>query len=67
MIDDDCRYAQIEKECLGIVFACDKVHQYIYGAKIPAQTDHKLLLGITKKSLSELIPRLQRLMLRIWR
>jgi len=57
--DAECRKAQIEKECLGIVFACEIFHEYIYGA---ADTDHKPLLRIIKKSLSEMT-----LMLRIRR
>ena len=67
MTDAECRYAQIEKECRGIVFACEKFHEYIYGAKRAAETDHKPLLGKIKKSLSEMTPRLQRPMLRIRR
>ena len=67
MTDAECRYAQIEKECLGIVFACEKFHEYIYGAKIAAETDHKPLVGIITKSLSDMTPRIQRLMLRIRR
>jgi len=56
MTDAGCRYTQIEKECLGMVFACEKFHEYIYGAKIAAETDHKPLMGINKKSLSKMTP-----------
>ncbi|XP_037871580.1 uncharacterized protein LOC119629540 [Bombyx mori] len=31
LTDTQQRYAQIEKEMLAIVFACEKFHQYIYG------------------------------------
>lgn len=27
----ECRYAQIEKECLELAFGCEKSHPYIYG------------------------------------
>ena len=27
----ECQYAQIEKECLSIVFACSRFNQYIHG------------------------------------
>ena len=27
----ECNYAQIEKELLAVVFACNKFHQYVYG------------------------------------
>jgi len=61
MTDAVCRYTQIEKECL------EKFHEYVYGAETSAETDHKPLLGIIKKSLSEMTPRLHRLMLGIRR
>uniref|UniRef100_A0A8D2J594 Gypsy retrotransposon integrase-like protein 1 n=1 Tax=Varanus komodoensis TaxID=61221 RepID=A0A8D2J594_VARKO len=45
-------YAQIEKECLNIVFACQHFHHYLYGRdKITAETDHKPLISIFKKPL----------------
>ena len=33
------RYAQIEKELLAIVFACDKFNQFIYGKTVQVETD----------------------------
>ena len=46
------RYAQIEKECLAIVFACEHFDQYIFGRDyITVQSDHKPLESIFKKSL----------------
>jgi len=67
MTDAGCRYAQMEKEYIGIVFACEKFHEYLYGAKIAKEADHKPPQGIIKKSLNEMTPILQRLMLRIQR
>ena len=59
-------YAQIEKELLSIVFACEKFHQYVYGQQtVTVESDHKLLEYIWKKPLSKTPPRLQRLMLRL--
>ena len=34
-------YAQIEKEQLGVVFACERFHVYIYGRKVIVETDHQ--------------------------
>lgn len=38
-------YAEIEKECLSIVFTCQRFHHYLYGREsITAETDHKALM-----------------------
>ena len=37
-------YAQIEKECLAIVFACERFNQYIHGrVYTTVHTDHRPL------------------------
>ena len=62
------RYAQIEKECLAIVFGCEKFSQYISRReKVTVESDHKLLQSIFKKSLLHAPMRLQRMMLRLQR
>ena len=62
------RYAQIEKECLAIVFACSKFSQYITRREIiTVETDHKPLQSIFKKSLLNAPSRLQRMLLRLQR
>ena len=58
------RYAQVEKEMLAVQFGLERFHQYIYGQTITVETDHKPLLGITRKPLNEVSPRLQRMRLR---
>ena len=63
--DAECNYAQIEKELLAIVFACEKFSQYIYGRLTVVQSDHKPLESIFKKQISATTPRLQRLLLRL--
>ena len=58
------KYAQIEKEMLAIQFGLTRFHQYVYGQDVIVETDHKPLLGILKKPLAEVSPRLQRMRLR---
>jgi hypothetical protein len=58
-------YAQIEKELLAMVFACERFHQYVYGREVRVETDHKPLEAIFKKPLVKAPPRILRLMLRM--
>ena len=59
------RYAQIEKELLAVVFACERFHQYIYGKTVEVHSDHKQLENILKKPLAATPARLQRMLLRL--
>ena len=62
------RYAQIEKECLAIVFACQRFSQYISRReRITVESDHKPLQAIFKKSVLAAPCRLQRMLLRLQR
>lgn len=61
----EVKYAQIEKELLSIVFACEKFHFWIYGRDILIQTDHKPLMAIFKKNLDDVSARLQRMLLKL--
>lgn len=58
-------YSQIEKELLAILFGCTKFHQYIYGRQTLVETDHKPIVSLMKKPLYDILPRLQRIMLRL--
>ena len=61
-------YAQIEKECLAIVFGCERFKQYLLGrSMINVESDHKPLEVIFKKSLLKAPKRLQRMLLRLQR
>ena len=60
-------WAQIEKECLAIVSACDKWDPWIYGRKVNVQTDHQPLETIFKKPLHSAPRRLQKMMMRLQR
>ena len=67
MSEAEQRYAQIEKELLAITFACERFHQHIYGQELEVETDHKPLIPLFSKSLSDCPLRIQRLMIRLQR
>ena len=58
-------YAQIEKELLAIVHACDRFDQYVFGREITVETDHKPLEVILRKPLFAAPKRLQRMMMQL--
>ena len=59
-------YAQIEKECLSIVFRCERFRHYLYGRDtVLVETDHKPLEIIFRKLLLTAPKRLQRMLLRL--
>ena len=60
------RYAQIEKECLAVVYACQKFNHYILGWNVVTiHSDHKPLETIFKKPLITAPKRLQRMLLQL--
>ena len=62
----ETRYAQIEKELLAIVFACEHFEPYVYGRDmIRVESDHKPLESIFLKPLNSAPKRLQRMLLRL--
>ena len=42
-------YAQIEKEQLRVVFACERFHSYTYGCNFTVETDHKPFIAMSQK------------------
>jgi hypothetical protein len=68
MTSAETRYAQIEKECLAIVFACEKFDVYIYGRDtVTVESDHKPLETIFKNQLCDAPKRLQKMLMRLRR
>ena len=64
LLDAGKNYARIEKELLSIVYGCQRFHQFIHGASIQAETDHKPLENLFQKSLVDCPLRIQKMMLK---
>ena len=59
-------YAQIEKECLAILFAAERFSQYLLGrSMVTVHTDHKPLVPIFSKSIFHPPKQLQRMILKL--
>ena len=61
------KYAQIEKELLAVVFACQRFHHYIYWKTAEVHSDHKPLESILRNSLAKAPARLHRMLVRLQR
>ena len=59
------RYANIERELLGIVWGAEKFHTCVYRHRVIVETDHKPLEPIFKKPQNAAPPRLQRMLLKL--
>ena len=65
LTDTECRYSNIERELLSVVFGLERLHHYTFGKPITVETDHHPLTSIWKKTIATSSPRLQRLLLRL--
>ena len=59
------RYAQIEREALAIVWACEHFHLYIFGGSVTVVTDHKPLVSMLNSPSANLPMRIERWSLRL--
>ena len=48
LLDRERNYSPIEKECLALVWAIDKLRYYLYGAKFIIECDHRPLVYLKK-------------------
>lgn len=61
-------YAQIEKEALAAMWACERLSSYLLGLMFTLEMDHKLLVSLlSTKALDQLPPRVLRFCLRLMR
>ena len=67
LTDVEMRYANIERELLAIVFACQRFSTYLLGRSFIVESDHKPLEMIAMKNLANAPPRLQRMLLELQR
>ena len=67
LMDAETRYANIEREVLAIVFACQHFSTYLLGRSFVAESNHKPLEMIAMKNLANAPPRLQRMLLELQR
>lgn len=62
------RYAQVEKEALGLTWACERFRNFLIGKHFLLETDHKPLLSLLgSQALDALPPRIQRFRMRLMR
>ena len=67
LTDTETRYANIERELLAILFACQLFNTYVLGRPFTVESDHKPLEMIHQKSLASAPPQLQRMLLQLQR
>ena len=51
----ECRYSQVERECLAFAWTCERSSDFVWGKSIIGETDHKLLM-LTMHMLNQLTP-----------
>ena len=49
---------------IAVQYGLTRFHQYVYGQVVTVETDHKPLLSIKQKPITDLSPKLQRMRLR---
>ena len=57
-------YQNLERECLVTIWGMEKFHYFLYGKEFTLETDQKPLVSIYRKHMVEILPRIQRLVVR---
>ena len=57
-------YQNLEREALGTIWGMEKFHYFLYGKEFTLETDQKPLVGIYKKHMIDISPRVQTLIVR---
>lgn len=66
LTDTEKRYSNVEREALGLTWACEKFRDFLVGATFEILTDHRPLVSLLgKKPLQDLTPRIQRFRMRM--
>ena len=65
LTDSETRYANIERELLVIVSACQWLNTYVLGRPFTVESDHNPLEIIHQKSLASVPPRLDQMLLQL--
>jgi hypothetical protein len=52
LLDRECRYSTVERECLALVWAVDKFHRYLFGRQFFVETDHRPLTYLKQSKTS---------------
>ena len=65
LTDAETWYANIERELLAIVFACQRFSTYLLGRSFVAESNHKPLEMIAMRNLANVPPHLQRMLLEL--
>lgn len=65
LTETEKNYSQIEKECLAIVYGCEKNRLYLLGREFTIYSDHKAIINILNNPKSVVPLRIERLTLRL--
>ena len=57
-------YQNLERECLVTIWGVEKFHYFLYGKQFTLETNQKPLVSIYRKHMVEILPRIQRLIVR---